>query len=234
LLATLAEAGFVRVNPATGRYRLGFAALEIAGLVLLQLDIREAAQPVMRELALRGGETANLAILDGQEAVIVEQAPSPQPCRVVSWVGRRVPLHATAHGRVLLTFRPQPEREELLAALADSAGVLPPWSEKAPHTLAELRQIIAATAARGYALAQGELDREVAGVAAPVYNHLGAVVASLSLSGPTYRYEPAHVAALAALLVEGTRRISAELGWRPEAHANLAVASPQSTKGVAS
>ncbi len=232
LLATLAEAGFVRLNPATGRYRLGFAALEIAGLVLLQLDFRAVAQPVMREIAKRGEETANLAVLDGNEAVIVEQAPSPRPFSMVSWVGRRIPLHATAHGKVLLTFNPSARSEAVIAALADAQGRLPAVTQTTLTSVTALRQALALTAERGYAVAFGELTPDGAAVAAPVFDHTGAVAASLSLSGPLFRYDAAHVAELAALVVAGTRRISAELGWRGGEGPLSPGSAPQSIQGV--
>ena len=64
-------------------------------------------------------------------------------------------------------------------------------------------------------------------MAAPIYDHEGTVAASLSLSGPAYRYATAHVAALAALVLEGTRRISAELGWRGDAPPSSRPSLPQ-------
>ena len=214
IVGTLATAGYLRVNPATGRYRLGFSLVERAGLVLLELDIRAVAQPIMREMVQRGGETANLAVLDSREAVVVEQAPSPRPCRYVSWVGRRVPLHATAHGKVLLAFRSAAEREAILQTISDLEGNFPRLTEATIATVDGLISDLEAVVAKGYAVALGEMDPDLSAVAAPVFDHSGAVVASLSLSGPSFRYTPERVAFLADLVVECSRMISAELGWR--------------------
>jgi DNA-binding IclR family transcriptional regulator len=214
LLATLADAGFVRADPVSGRYRLGLTLLERAGLVLLQMDIRTIAQPVMRELADRGEETVNLSVLDGLEAVVIEQAAPARPCRFVSWPGRRVLLHATAHGKVLLAFREPAEESELIARIAGPDGSLPRRTESTIGTAADLREELRLTRARGYGIAIKEMDRDLAGVAAPVFDHSGKVVASVSLSGPVFRYQPEHVAFLGSLIIAGAQHISRELGWR--------------------
>jgi DNA-binding IclR family transcriptional regulator len=235
LLATLADAGFVRVDPASGRYRLGLTLLERAGLVLLQMDIRTMAQPIMRELAQRGEETVNLAVLDGLQAVVIEQASPARPCRFVSWPGRRVPLHATAHGKVLLAFREPGERDQIIARLVAADGALPRLTEATLVTPAALLADLARTRERGYALAVLEMDRDLAAVAAPVFDHTENVVASLSLSGPVFRYQPEHVTFLGSLIVEGAQRLSRELGWRGLAFPPLDVAvalSAQSGEGA--
>ena len=214
LLATLADAGFVRVDPISGRYRLGLALLERAGLLLLQMDIRAIAQPIMHELAPRGEETVTLAALDGLEAVVIEQASPARPCRFVSWPGRRVPLHATAHGKVLLAFREPAERDRMLARLVDADGRFPRLTAATITTAEALAEELRLTRERGYGLAMMEMDRDLAGVATPVFDHNGQVVASVSLSGPAFRYQPEHVTFLASLIVEGGRRLSRELGWQ--------------------
>lgn len=223
LLRTLADAGFVRLNPQTGRYRLGFSVLELAGLLLHDLDVRAAARPDMQALASRSRETVNLAILDGHEAVVVEQALSDSVFRYASRVGRRIPLHATAHGKVLLAYSPAARREALLRAGVGEDGLLTRFT---PETVtdpllleAELRDILA----RGYATASGELDVHLAGVAVPIIDHTRAVVASLALPGPLERYTAEHMAALATLAQEAGRRVSAGLGWRAGAGAPPAV-----------
>ncbi|MGI5837388.1 MAG: IclR family transcriptional regulator [Chloroflexota bacterium] len=214
LVGTLAAAGFLRLNPTTGRYRLGFSLVERAGLVLLELDIRAVAQPIMRDMVQKGEETANLAVLAGHEAVVIEQASSPRPCRYVSWVGRRIPLHATAHGKVLLAFHSQAERDELIRSIADAEGRFPRITETTITNVEELNGVLSEVAEVGYATAFGEMDIDLSAVAAPVFNHSGEVVASVSLSGPSYRYKPEYTIFLADLVVEYSRRISMELGWR--------------------
>jgi DNA-binding IclR family transcriptional regulator len=213
LLRTLADAGFVRLNPGTGRYRLGFGVLELAGLLLHDLDVRTAARPEMQALAARSRATVNLAVLDGHEAVVVEQALADSGFRYASRVGRRIPLHATAHGKALLAHSTPAQQEALVRAITGADGRLARLTAATtvdPEALAaELRR----TAERGFATAFGEMDVHLAGVAVPLFDHSGAVVASLALPGPVERYAPAYVECLAALAREAGRRISAELGW---------------------
>ncbi|MCR4419269.1 MAG: helix-turn-helix domain-containing protein [Clostridia bacterium] len=79
LLATLELRGFVRQNPATGRYRLGLKLLHLGGAVLKSLRLNEEARPVLRELAARSGETVHLGVLDTGELVFIEKIESPAP-----------------------------------------------------------------------------------------------------------------------------------------------------------
>lgn len=213
LMGTLAEQGFVRLNRETGRYRLGFAPLELAGLLLLHLDIRAAAQPAMRELALASGETVNLALLEGHEAVIVEQALAPSTFRFVSWIGRRIPLHATAHGKVHLAFSSAEDRAQILDLIADHDGNLPRYTPATIGTRAVLEAEINLVVARGYATAHGELDQERSGVAVPIFDYRGELAASLAVPGLSYRNTPERVETLVRLATEASQHISRELGW---------------------
>ena len=103
---------------------------------------------------------------------------------------------------------------------------MPHVSATAPATRLELGQRLALVAERGYATVYGESDPEIASIAAPVFDHMGAIAASVSLSGPHFRYTPEHVTELVALLLDGSRRISLGLGWREGSASAVAAADP--------
>src|SRR5438045_8967391 len=77
LLATLQEHGLVEQNPTTERYRLGYGLVRLAGSVVGELDLPRASRPVLEELAMRTGETVNLAILQGDQVVNIDQIAAP-------------------------------------------------------------------------------------------------------------------------------------------------------------
>ena len=214
LLATLSRADFVRLDPRTGRYRLGFAILELAGFMLADVDVRREAQPIMRELAERSQETVNLAILAGRDAAIIEQAAGPRYFHYVSWIGRRVPIHATAHGKVLLAFESLERQREMLAALATDGGELPRVTSLTIATVAHFLAELAGVRARGYATTSGELDLDLAGVAAPIFDHMGTVIASLAIATSSARLPADRMDENGRLAVEGASAISERLGWR--------------------
>ena len=104
LLSTLESEGLLERAPGTEKYRLGPEIARLAGHVEQIGDVREVARPFLVELAELTRETANLAILDGNEVNNVDQVSGPHLVRVGNWVGRRTPLHCVATGKALLAI----------------------------------------------------------------------------------------------------------------------------------
>jgi DNA-binding IclR family transcriptional regulator len=212
LMTTLAADGLVQWNPESGCYRLGLVVLELAGVLTEQLDIREAARPAMRELCRRSGETVSLDVLQDGETVVIDQITSPSSVRYVCWVGRRVPVHASSAGKVLLAFQRPEDAAQLLRRLAGTAGVLPRYTAKTHADLAVLRQELQHVRHCGVATAAGEVHDEIAAAAAPVFDHQGDVVAAVAVNGPTFRLTAARLAELAPDVVLAGAEISRRLG----------------------
>jgi DNA-binding IclR family transcriptional regulator len=207
LLATLESEGLIERVPATDKYRLGFMLVRLAGQVTHFGDVREAARPILIELTERSRETVHLAVLDGDEVVNVEQVSGPHMVREANWVGRRTPLNCVANGKALLAFLPAEQIERILA------GPLPRYTERTIADPRRLRKELALVRERGYAQALGEIEEGLNGVAAPVRDAYGAVIASVSASGPAYRVTADCIPELGALVVEAANRISARLGF---------------------
>jgi IclR family transcriptional regulator, acetate operon repressor len=207
LLATLESEGLVERVPATEKYRLGFMLVRLAGQVAHFGDVREAARPVLIELAERSHETVHLAVLDGDEVVNVEQLSGPHLVREANWVGRRTPLHCVANGKALLAFQPEPAIERILS------GALPRFTERTLADPERLRRDLARVRGRGYAQALGEIEEGLNAVAAPIRDAAGAVVAAVSVSGPAYRVTADRIPDLGALVVAAAAKISARLGF---------------------
>jgi DNA-binding IclR family transcriptional regulator len=119
LLRKLQEHGFVERAPHGTTFRLGLRLLEYAGAILSRLDVRMLAYPHLSHLAETTGETANLAVWDGSQAVNVAEVQGSQSVRYVGWLGRRTPHNCSATGKTLLAFQPQHVREAVLAGLHD-------------------------------------------------------------------------------------------------------------------
>ncbi|MQA85935.1 MAG: helix-turn-helix domain-containing protein [Streptosporangiales bacterium] len=180
LLRTLAARGYVRQN-SDRKYALGGAVLRLgeAAERLLALRVR----PYLTRLVEISGETANLAVLEGDSAVYVAQVPSPRRLRIFAEVGRHVLPHCTAVGKVLLAGRPEEEAEQTLRRTG-----LP---RRTPNTVTDLTTLLdelAKVRAQGYAVDRGGEDVDVHCVAVPVV-HGGRTVASMSISGPARRIE---------------------------------------------
>src|SRR5713226_4211716 len=102
ILRTLERRGYLRRESETGKYRLGLKVLSLGRGVLAGLNIGEAALPVLRALVERTQLTAHLAVLDHGEAVYIEKVDAPGFIKMNTWVGRRMFIHSTSVGKVLM------------------------------------------------------------------------------------------------------------------------------------
>ena len=206
LLATLADGGVVRRDPETERYRLGYGLLHLAGSISSGLDLVREARPSLEQLAGATGEAVNLAVLDEDSVVHIDQIAGTSTVVSVSWIGRRLPLHCTANGKVLLAFLDEAERERLLK---------PQLEAHTPNTIIDLKRLrreLRSVVSRGWARATGELEEGLNAVAAPVRGADGRVVAAVSVSGPEFRMRPSHLNRMSRPTVKAAESISRRLG----------------------
>ncbi len=206
LVATLEAHRLVEQTADRGRYRLGVGILRLAGATSARLDLVQEARPLCRQLAVDTGETVNLAVLSESSALYLDQVAGSSALQPHNWVGQHIPLHATSNGKVLLS-----ELDE--RALEAVLGKLPTYT---PHTITRrprLREELRVVREQGYALAVDELEVGLTAVAAPVRNAHGDVVASISVSGPTFRLGGDRLDGVTALLVAAAAEVSHRLGW---------------------
>ncbi|WP_375489981.1 IclR family transcriptional regulator [uncultured Jatrophihabitans sp.] len=208
LLAALENSGLVEQIADRGKYRLGMGILRLAGATTARLDVVQEARPIARALAAGTGETVNVAVLADGAALYVDQAAGGSSLQAHNWVGQHIPLHATSNGKVLLSELPETELAALLGTLAAHTGATITTRKALRAELAQVRE-------RGYAVAVDELEIGLTALAAPVRNAHGDIVASLSVSGPTFRLGDAQVEAMLPQLRESAAEISHRLGWHP-------------------
>ena len=182
LAATLASAGYLEVAGEAGRYRLSGKLAALGDLVAGDDRIRQAALPALNDLVKLLGETGHLAVLEGDEAVTVEIVDGWHTVRMHSWVGKRSPAHCSSTGKALLAG--------LTAGQLRERYPRPELEGRTAHTITDrdrLEEQLARIRESGYAVDLEELEEGLSCVAAPVLDRSGAVVAGISLSGPTAR-----------------------------------------------
>lgn len=202
VLATLAADGYVDQAP-SGRYRLGVRLVQLGNAVVDRLDLRELAQPILRELVGSVGETATLSVSGEHEAITVDFAQSQASVQSVAQVGRPSVAHATATGKVMLAFGhatvpPGPLRRYTSRTIAD------------PRMLA---RVIEKVRVAGWADAVGEREEDLAALAAPVRGSRGELAAIVGVQGPVSRLDTAARRAALAPLLAAAAELSARLGW---------------------
>ncbi|MBX6377477.1 MAG: IclR family transcriptional regulator [Clostridia bacterium] len=208
MLVTLQAGGFLRQDPETGKFRLTPVLLRLAHVVTVQHELGQVARPFMHQLTARTGETTALSVVQGHQRVVIEKVECAQELRAMTYVGQTAPLYAGASGKVLLAFL-RPERVEEVLRQTGLAAETPHTPCEPDRLLRELDRI----RSEGYALSKGERVVGVHSVAAPVRDHAGDVVASLSLVGPSVRFGDERMAEVVPLVLDTAGVISRALGW---------------------
>lgn len=185
LLGTLVYRGFAEFDPASKTYRLGLKAWTVGQGYTGHRDIVGLATPLMERLAEQTGETVQLSRLDGLDNVYIAIAESPQPMKLVSAVGMRLPAYTTGLGKALLGALPDDELRERLSGVT-LRGFTEHTITEVPRLLAELERI----RAQGYATDDEEYIVGCRCVAMPIHDHAGEVLAAMSVSAPTPRCGP--------------------------------------------
>ena len=199
VLTTLTGLGYAaRTNDG---YVATLRTWEVGVSVLNRINVQRAAAPYLEELAIHSGETVHLAIRDGAAAVYVAICESTRAARTKTRPGERVPLHATAVGKIFLAWSPPPTGTERYKRHTATTIVDPRL----------LRRELEAIRRQGYAVNRGEFLAGIAGVATPITNFNGAVVAALAISGPKELSRPALIEQHAGLIKGVARRISIDV-----------------------
>ena len=202
LVRTLVGRGYVRQLPSR-RYVLGPRLIHLGEFASRMLATW--AQPHLTRLVDVIGETANLAMLDGDRVVYVAQVPSRHSMRMFTEVGRRVHLHCPGVGKVLLAQLPPETARELLVQ-----GGMPARTELTVTDPDELLRQLPAIADQGYAVDDGEQETGVRCVAVPVPG--GSTAGAISVSGPAGRLGLDAVARAVPLLQSAAAALATELG----------------------
>jgi DNA-binding IclR family transcriptional regulator len=209
LLRALAARGYLEQGRA-GEYRLGAKAAALGAGGGPRRELHEIARAALVELNRRTGETVFLGTLatDRTSVVYVDKVESEHIIRYSAGVGDRRPLHATSTGKAILAFLPADEREQILRSLA-----LPRHTERTVTSVATLRAMLEDIRRAGVCVSVDEIVRGASGVAAPIFDRHGRVIAACAVGGPTDRMRP-QLRSLAAEVKATARAISALGGHR--------------------
>jgi DNA-binding IclR family transcriptional regulator len=206
LVATLEAHRLVEQTSDRGRYRLGTGILRLAGATTARLDLVQEARPISRQLAADTGETVNVAVLAESSALYLDQVAGSSALQPHNWVGQHIPLHATSNGKVLLSGLDE-------SALDATLGKLAAYTPRTITGRAEFRDELARVREQGYAVAVDELEIGLTAVAAPIRNAHGDVIASMSVSGPSFRLPEDRLVTVVRLVVAAAAEVSHRLGW---------------------
>ena len=210
LATSLTRFGLLRFDPVERSYSLGMRLVELGQRAIGQLSLPKLARPYLERVGELSGEVANLGIHDDGQIVFIDQVQSPQPVVIRARVGTRVPAHCTSSGKVLLALG---RREWLESTL--EAGLV----AYTPNTIVEADELLehlARVQRLGYAIDDEEHRIGIRCVAAPIRDHTGSAVASISVAGPAFRLSRERIGELVGPLQQACAELSGRLGFQGE------------------
>lgn len=202
-LKTLVDCDVVERDPKSLLYRLSwqlFALADRAG----DSRLLETSGPVVERLVARLGEAAHVSVLRGADVLTVVSRASPQVVAATGWVGRTVPAYCTSSGRALLLDHADDDLRLLFADVTFA-----PRATRTPSDVDDLIARVARARRQGYAVVKDELERGLSGVAAPVRDGSGRIVAAVNVSAPTFRLPAVAGRELLAATAELSRLLGA-------------------------
>lgn len=207
MLSTLVNTGFVIQDEATGHYRLTLKLLRIGSAVANELDPVKVARPWLERLVRATDETVHLAVLNPSgDVVYVAKVESPRSIRVQTQLGQSNPSWCTATGRSLLAFNPE-VADMVLGKRLDTR------TSRTVTDPRRLRSALAEVASQGYAVTLAENHPEMGGIAAPIRDYTGQVVAACGVAVPVFRMDQKLVERCIPPVVQTAASISEDLGY---------------------
>ncbi|MET7879409.1 IclR family transcriptional regulator [Micromonospora profundi] len=209
MLASLRVRGLIELDETTRRYSLGIGIMQLGLAYMEHIDIRRMAHPELVRLSNRTNETATLSVrVDQRRRIYVDEVVPRREVIMSVSLGTPYPLHAGASSKAFLAFFTEDGIDRYLE------NALEPVTDGTITDTAALLKELRVVRERGWARSTGERRSGAASVAAPVFDHKGAVTAVISVCGPKERFESEFDDCRDALL-ESTARLSARLGWEP-------------------
>ena len=206
LLSTLTILGYVKKDPTTSLYSATLKLWEMGSMLVRDVDLQSVSGPRLRKLCEETRESVQLAVWDNGYVVYVDKVDSPQPLKAITSIGSRVPATVVSTGKALIAWMPP---QALDAAMDHVKRYTPLTMTRRKDVERDLEE----TRERGYAVNRGEFRVGVCGIAAPVRDRNGSVVASIAVWGSEKNILGARRDELAAMTVSAARDISREMGF---------------------
>lgn len=208
ILRTLVYLGYILQDKHSKKYSLSVQFLQLGGYVLRNIELRQKARPFLEKLWEQTNETVNLMAVEGYKGVLVDVILSNQKIRMVNPLGEQVSFHSSALGKSFLAYLPKQQVDHIIA----SRGL----EKKTERTITDpdkLYEELKEIRSKSYVIDDGEDIEGCVCVGAPVFNHVGMPVGSISISGPMFRLRHKNlIDRITPLVISTADKISKGLG----------------------
>ncbi|WP_423801232.1 IclR family transcriptional regulator [Neobacillus sp. SAB-20_R2A] len=209
IIKTLEHRGYLQQNPDDLKYRLGIKLFELGNFVGKHLDIRSIARPIIKDLVNELNETVHLVLLNRNEIIYIEKEDGPRTLTMYSHIGKRAPVHCTGVGKAILAYLSDQEVDRLL-----SIQNLQPFTEFTITDKQAIKNHLQSVRECGYAVDDEEIELGLKCIAAPIFNHQGNVIASISCAAPKIRLDEERLPKVIAGIQKAASEISKALGYK--------------------
>lgn len=208
ILNSLICMDYVKQDAETLKYSLSFKFCRIANQILAQNNLIDLAHPYIKELAEQTGETVHLVQIDGIHAVYIDKVEaSHNSVRLVSMVGKTIPLYCSGVGKALLADM----SDDKIREIWDKSVI----QKLTPYTVTDLfefQSLINQIRQNGYALDNEENELGVRCIAVSLKNFQGKPTYAISISAPKDRMDDARIETFRGLILDVKKRIQQEIG----------------------
>jgi len=211
VLTTLQARGMIEVSATSQLWNIGPNAFQIGYSFLRRSSVVERSRPIMRDLMVETGETANLGIEKSDMVMFVSQVETHETIRAFFPPGTQSPLHASGIGKALLAHYSTGRIRRLL-----QNNTLEKFTDKTITDPEELLKEMAKIRTHGYAFDDEEKNQGMRCIAAPILNFFGEAVAGISVSGPTHRMTSERIQDITKAVKKAAFTLSQNLGASPD------------------
>jgi DNA-binding IclR family transcriptional regulator len=208
MLGTIEKDGFLEKNPETKKYRLGIRFFELGVVYAFHLPLRRIIRPHIEQMAKELNLTVGWAILRNNRVIVVDRIQNMNIDMLAQRIGLNLPIHTTAIGKLLLAYLPEEEQDKILESID-----LVKLTDATMVDKKLIKENLKVIKERGYATDEGETHEDLNGIAAPIKNSTGDVVAAIHLMGENSRTSPQEFFQFASFLKEKALFISRQLGY---------------------
>lgn len=207
LLATLAREGYVKKDPVTQKFSLGLRILSLASTLTSNLEIVREARPVLQQLVQETSESAQIAELEGNRMIYVDQVKCKQPIRILAHIGRINPIYCTSSGRLLLAYQSEKRQHEVLS------GELIKYTPDTETDPIKIQEDLESIRNQGYCILTNELIEGIVSISAPIRDYREKVISAISVVGPVNRITPEKLIFCRNRVQNASREISKKMGY---------------------
>lgn len=210
LLNTLHENDYLRRDPQTKEYELGYMILNLSGIIKTTMEVYQEAHPILQDLAEELDNAIHLGVLEGTKIVYLNKLEAKHPLRLNSHVGIRKPAYCTACGKIMLAYQNKEKQSSLLEEIEQDGFVR--YGKNTVTSSEQLSQQLKEIKSVGFSVCIDDFSGVVS-IAAPIRDYTDDVIAAVSVTSEVYKINDEDLPFYIEHIVNGANKISEKLGY---------------------